>query len=545
MAEKKKSQLESFARGASQGSTMGWGDELSAALGALLATETDKELQRDYSDRYALVRDDIRAQNEAAQVDNPKTYLGGQIAGGVATAAPAGGELLAAKGLSPLAKGGAALMELYGMGAAQGAGETYANDTRGIASAAHEGGMSALTAPYDMSQEAGKALTEGNVGEAGKDATLTALFLSPFLLKGRSVNQFTSKRYVKDLENLANKFESASDVGTANRARAQIADIANEKLPAKVPFGKEGQLSEAQKLQEIAKQKSAEVDSAFSLKYPEGAPQSTSKAAIYPGVGIGTLGEASEKVIEGKPVKVFEFTSADGSKVLLPEEKISLLKPIPTEDEINKALAKLSDTSKVKKVGFFNPELQTQKYLDKIKTGNPEELADVVRQIYRKGNEIRQKGSITPRGVSNATKGIQEKALSQLEMIVSESSGRPLEEVRAEIQKRLSEGLPASKAPLKASAKTLGHSDRIVEDTTKSHKPRNQLNSLMGVPQDVDLKFIKIAMQEPIEKRAPRYSTLLKEGKLQELITELEGIKKVRDLTKQETQFLLDAKKKD
>jgi len=91
---------ESFGRGAAQGATFGFGDELSAALGALLPTATDKELGRSYSDRYDLIRDKIREENKEAELANPKMYLGGQVTGGIGTAAVPTGLALKGAGLA-------------------------------------------------------------------------------------------------------------------------------------------------------------------------------------------------------------------------------------------------------------------------------------------------------------------------------------------------------------------------------------------------------------------------------------------------------------
>lgn len=128
------SQTESFVRGAGQGASLGFGDELaglssagnskvddalnglegSGAVGQAiggglraalpLATGVvNPQVGRDvkalnpqmadqsFQENYASIRDQERQANQAAEAANPKTYLGGQIAGGLATAAAAPG----------------------------------------------------------------------------------------------------------------------------------------------------------------------------------------------------------------------------------------------------------------------------------------------------------------------------------------------------------------------------------------------------------------------------------------------------------------------
>lgn len=84
------SKAESVARGALQGATLGFADEASAGLGAVmqkLATDDPETLAEIYR-RY---RNEKRAENDTARQDNPGSYLGGQVIGGLATALLPGG----------------------------------------------------------------------------------------------------------------------------------------------------------------------------------------------------------------------------------------------------------------------------------------------------------------------------------------------------------------------------------------------------------------------------------------------------------------------
>jgi hypothetical protein len=122
--------VESGARGAMQGASLGFGDEVAAAVDAALpglsrrfnpeplaASPEDAALQ----DRYAAARDYYRNRNAAAEQANPGTYLGGQVAGA----------LLTTRGVP--VKGAVGVVNAAGLGAAQGAGYSDANEGLGLA----------------------------------------------------------------------------------------------------------------------------------------------------------------------------------------------------------------------------------------------------------------------------------------------------------------------------------------------------------------------------------------------------------------------------
>lgn len=123
-------QAESFLRGAKQGVTLGFGDELTGAIESLF---TDKS--------YKQARDEARANDKAAQAANPKTFMAGDLAGGVATSFVPG--LGIAKGASTLAMAGKAAL----MGAASGLGNSDKEDIGGqLQDAAVSGALSGATA---------------------------------------------------------------------------------------------------------------------------------------------------------------------------------------------------------------------------------------------------------------------------------------------------------------------------------------------------------------------------------------------------------------
>jgi hypothetical protein len=104
------SKLESGWRGATQGATLGFGDEMSGGVGAGLElfNPTDpNEAKKSLWDRlskvkenYQTYRDSQRQQNEAAQETNPVSYGTGELAGSIVPIALGGSGLAARTALS-------------------------------------------------------------------------------------------------------------------------------------------------------------------------------------------------------------------------------------------------------------------------------------------------------------------------------------------------------------------------------------------------------------------------------------------------------------
>jgi hypothetical protein len=119
-ASQKPSELESMARGAVQGVSSGFSDEITGGVESLL---TDKS--------YEQARDESRANNQAAQDANPGFYMGGEVAGGVGGLLTTGGTFAGVRGAAILGglsgvglsnKTGAELAQDGAIGAALGAG---------------------------------------------------------------------------------------------------------------------------------------------------------------------------------------------------------------------------------------------------------------------------------------------------------------------------------------------------------------------------------------------------------------------------------------
>ncbi len=172
-APPERGQGESFVRGAGQGATFGFQDEMAGlgaqspipgaaaasqtTLGALSAPDVIAGGIRKLfgGGNYQQVRDEQRTANEQAQKANPGTYLGGAVVGAVASGAPLA-SLAAAPTIGGQVLRGAAVGA--GMGAAQGAGE--APEMSAVPNEAATGGAvgGALGATFPLALQAARRI---------------------------------------------------------------------------------------------------------------------------------------------------------------------------------------------------------------------------------------------------------------------------------------------------------------------------------------------------------------------------------------------------
>lgn len=130
--------LEAGARGAVQGATFGFSDEIGGALGgAYDALTSDKSLK----DAYIENRDRIREADRKAAEDSEMAYGVGNLGGGIASGIATGGASLVGKGATLLAKMGLGAAEGAGYGALSGVGSSDAEDVGGVAKDAAIGGI--------------------------------------------------------------------------------------------------------------------------------------------------------------------------------------------------------------------------------------------------------------------------------------------------------------------------------------------------------------------------------------------------------------------
>jgi hypothetical protein len=138
--------LESVVRGAKQGGSMGFGDEITAGLEAAFTPKT-----------YEQARDEERRADKAAQASHPIAYGAGEVGGGVATALiPGGGLLGAAKGAGLGTRIAVNAARGAGAGIVSGFGNTEKTDIPGMVQDAAKSGLVG-------------AVTGGVLGTAGEE----------------------------------------------------------------------------------------------------------------------------------------------------------------------------------------------------------------------------------------------------------------------------------------------------------------------------------------------------------------------------------------
>jgi hypothetical protein len=163
---------QSAARGAAQGVSFGFADEITGGVEALWNKANGDPTE--FGKLYAKARDESRANFDAAQKANPKSYLAGEVGGAVATAFVPGLNLAKGASLAKVA-GQAALM-----GGAAGAGYSTAEDAAGVvkdtvkgaALGAGVGAGAHIAAPYvgKLATKAGNKL-KGFAEKAAVNAT--------------------------------------------------------------------------------------------------------------------------------------------------------------------------------------------------------------------------------------------------------------------------------------------------------------------------------------------------------------------------------------
>jgi hypothetical protein len=151
---------ESLARGAGQGATLGFGDEINAGVQALgIKALGQTGAQKSLGQLYKENRDAFRRENEAAKAAHPYVYGAGQIAGGAPLA---------------LATGGGGTARLIGtsaaLGGATGLGESTAEGAGGMALDTGKGAAigaaipAAVTGAGALLRRAAPALRGGAIG---------------------------------------------------------------------------------------------------------------------------------------------------------------------------------------------------------------------------------------------------------------------------------------------------------------------------------------------------------------------------------------------
>lgn len=197
-----KSKLESGLRGAAQGASLGFADEITGGLESLV---TDKPYQQ--------ARDESRAEYVKASEDNPMTYGAGEIAGGVGSTLATGGGLGTAAAL----------------GAASGAG--YADELQDVPANVAMG--ASVGAAGAMVGKAASGL-KNKLGQFAEGRAAAALDTDPIigrdLLKSGAVNPLNTQKETLQKLTIASKpyAEEKAVMLRGDPSQYSLDDIANK-----------------------------------------------------------------------------------------------------------------------------------------------------------------------------------------------------------------------------------------------------------------------------------------------------------------------------
>jgi hypothetical protein len=207
--------LESLARGAEQGLSFGFGDEINAALESALTDKTYKQAVQESRNKF-----------DAAEKANPITSIGGTLLGSIIPAGVvAKGVGLGANALKaalPMAQDtsmAAKLAELISLGT-KGQGGIKGLASAGVATGAVEGGLQGLGATEDLSKAPGNlpkdiaiGSTIGGIGGAGAGVL------------GKLLRLTKSSELFKAGEEGTNLFDKDVVSGLGKQAREALLDV--------------------------------------------------------------------------------------------------------------------------------------------------------------------------------------------------------------------------------------------------------------------------------------------------------------------------------
>jgi CarD family transcriptional regulator len=126
---------------------------------------------------------------------------------------------------------------------------------------------------------------------------------------------------------------------------------------------------------------------------------------VYPTHGVGKVSDVSKQTIAGSELELLVVNfDKDKMTLRIPVSKVEQvgLRKISEASTIDDALATLKGKAKVKKIMWSR---RAQEYENKINSGNPVAIAEVVRDLYRNENLAEQ---------SYSERQIYEQALDRL-----------------------------------------------------------------------------------------------------------------------------------
>ena len=146
---------------------------------------------------------------------------------------------------------------------------------------------------------------------------------------------------------------------------------------------------------------------------------------VYPTHGVGQVQEIIEEVIAGMNIEFLVIKFAKNRMTLkIPVDKIEVsgLRKLSTEYEIKKAIDIMKTAPQQKRIVWAK---RAQEYEEKINSGDPMVVAEVVRDLYKRSDKIEQ---------SFSERQIYEQALSRLADEYAVIYGLPSDDAIAKIE---------------------------------------------------------------------------------------------------------------
>ncbi len=145
---------------------------------------------------------------------------------------------------------------------------------------------------------------------------------------------------------------------------------------------------------------------------------------VYPTHGVGKVADVTKQNIAGSELELLVVNfDKDKMTLRIPTSKIQHvgLRKISDDKTMNEAFATLKGKAKVRKIMWSR---RAQEYENKINSGNPVAIAEVIRDLYRNENIAEQ---------SYSERQIYEQAVSRLASEVSVYSNCSIEEANKKL----------------------------------------------------------------------------------------------------------------
>ncbi len=146
---------------------------------------------------------------------------------------------------------------------------------------------------------------------------------------------------------------------------------------------------------------------------------------VYPTHGVGQVKEITDETIAGQTIEFLVILFAKNRMTLkIPVEKIEVsgLRKLSTEYEIKKAVEIMKTSPQQKRIVWAK---RAQEYEEKINSGDPLIVAEVVRDLYKRADKVEQ---------SFSERQIYEQALSRLADEYAAIFGLPSDEAVSKIE---------------------------------------------------------------------------------------------------------------